>query len=398
MKYAKMYMYHSPHPRRLHEVKEPMPNTAWSPACSAFSAPSGVPRVLPPSPSVGGSVAYGGPGHGAGAAPTGSGYLSPLYRRDVGASAPNSYAPPLAPGFQSQSIGNAPMDHRSFGPGTGYSSGSCASRMGPTSLSSPTQRYNAGLSDSAVRSQLHHAEAGRTPMGALGYASGQECRASTAGGGFGGLSAPAGLGTWGELIAVGVVDRAYIEKEAERRKKEIDRATDKQLADMENECMEQRSTIQQQAEYHTQMAEKQIEGHKRQHQAHIMRQAEIQAYAILQRADMEKGSLGHEAARALSIQSEREKAAIQYEAMQKAEDMWRQSQRALLEQAQKAKLDIELQAKKRTEDVEQQVREAVSRVYISANTANPVGLPAQGPRSFVPEPTWPEAHMLMGLR
>eukprot|EP00930_Biecheleria_cincta_P084022 TRINITY_DN73520_c0_g1_i1.p1 TRINITY_DN73520_c0_g1~~TRINITY_DN73520_c0_g1_i1.p1 ORF type:complete len:391 (+),score=60.49 TRINITY_DN73520_c0_g1_i1:67-1239(+) len=192
-------------------------------------------------------------------------------------------------------------------------------------------------------------------------------------GAFAGLGGTAGLGTWGELIAGGVVDKKYIEEEADRRKKEIDRAMDKQLADIENECQQQRVTIEQQAEYHTQMAEKQIETHKRQHQAHLQRQAEIQAHAILQRADAEKSRLGHEAAKALAQQSEREKATVQYEAMRSAEEMWRQSQRALLEQAQKHKVEIEMQAKQRTEDIEHQVREAMSRVYISSQTASPLG-------------------------
>merc|ERR1712187_1081262 len=135
------------------------------------------------------------------------------------------------------------------------------------------------------------------------------------------------------------------------------------------QCQEQRASIQQQAEYHTQMAERQIESHKRQNLAHLSRQEELQAYAILQRAETEKGRLGQEAARALSQQSEREKAAVLHDAVRKAEDIWRQSQRALLEQAQKAKADIDAQAHQRTADIEREVRQAVSRVYISPQGA-----------------------------
>jgi len=191
---------------------------------------------------------------------------------------------------------------------------------------------------------------------------------------------PSGFGTWNELIAGGVVDRSYIEQEAERRKQEIDRAMEDQVVQLENQCQEQRTSIQQQAEYHTQMAERQIESHKKQHQTHVTRQAEIQAYSILQRADMEKGRLGQEAARALSQQSEREKAVVLHDAMRKAEDVWRESQRALLEQAQKKKAEIDLQAKKRTEEIEAAVRQAVSKVYISPHNATSF-------TAYIPTPT-----------
>merc|ERR1719183_831143 len=110
----------------------------------------------------------------------------------------------------------------------------------------------------------------------------------------------AGLGTWSELIAGGVVDRPYIEQEAERRKQEIDRAMDNQMAQLENHCAEKCASIKQQAEYHAQMAEKQIENHKRQNLGQIARQAELQAYAILQKAEMEKSRIGQEAYRALA--------------------------------------------------------------------------------------------------
>merc|ERR1719352_1137515 len=180
-----------------------------------------------------------------------------------------------------------------------------------------------------------------------------------------GLDRVAGLGTWSELIAGGVVDRPYIEQEAQRRKQEVDRAMDNQLALLENHCMEQCASIKQQAEYHTQMAEKQIEGHKRQHLAQIARQAELQSFAIVQKAEMEKGRLGQEAYRALSQQTEREKAAVLHDAMRKAEDVWLQSQRSLMEQAQKAKADIDVQAQRRSADIEREAREAVSRIYIS---------------------------------
>lgn len=192
---------------------------------------------------------------------------------------------------------------------------------------------------------------------------GSPYEASGAPGGSGGLSST--LGTWNELIAGGVVDRAFIEQEAERRKQEIDRAMEDHIVQLENRCREQLSSIKQQAEYHTQMAEQQIESHKKQHLAHISRQAEIQAYSILQRAEAEKGRLGQEAARALSQQSEREKAVVLHDAMRRAEDVWRQSQRELLEQAQKKKADIDAQAKRRTEEIEAAVRQAVSRIYIS---------------------------------
>mmetsp|Transcript_127878 Transcript_127878/g.408899 ORF Transcript_127878/g.408899 Transcript_127878/m.408899 type:complete len:142 (-) Transcript_127878:252-677(-) len=133
------------------------------------------------------------------------------------------------------------------------------------------------------------------------------------------------------------------------------------------------------------MADRQIESHKKQHQAHVTRQAEMQAYSIMQRAELEKGRLGQEAARSLSQQSEREKAMVLHEAMRQAEEIWRQSQRALLEQAQKKKAEIDVQARKRTEEIEAQVRQAVSRVYISPHSAmsplgggNPYGLPLPG--------------------
>lgn len=194
-----------------------------------------------------------------------------------------------------------------------------------------------------------------------------------------------GLGTWSELIAGGVVDRPYIEQEAERRKQEIDRHLDNQMAQMETHCQEQCSSIKQQAEYHTQMSEKQIEQHKRQHLAQIARQAELQSYAILQKAEMEKGRLGQEAYRALAVQSEREKAAVLHEAMRKAEDLWRHQQRALMEQAQKAKADIDVQAQRRAMDIEKDAREAVSRVYISPQGPLASGQPVLvGPATVSP--------------
>merc|ERR1712014_514063 len=147
--------------------------------------------------------------------------------------------------------------------------------------------------------------------------------------------------------------------------------------------------IQQQAEYHTQMAERQIESHKRQNLAHVSRQAELQAYAIIQRAETEKGRLGQEAARALSQQSEREKAAVLHDSIRKAEEIWRQSQRALLEQAQKAKADIDAQAHQRTADIEREARQAVARVYISPHSAMaPIGAPSFT-SSYAPVPTMP---------
>jgi len=195
-----------------------------------------------------------------------------------------------------------------------------------------------------------------------------------------GMDRTAGLGSWSELIAGGVVDRPYIEQEAERRKQEIDRQMDNQLAQIESQCQEQTASIKQQADYHTQMAEKQIEGHKRQHLAQVARQAELQGYAIVQKAEMEKGRLGQEAYRALAQQSEREKAAVLHEAMRKAEDVWRHSQRALMEQAQKAKADIDVQAHRRATDIEKEAREAISRVYLSPNGALGVGGgPLDGP-------------------
>lgn len=185
-----------------------------------------------------------------------------------------------------------------------------------------------------------------------------------------------GLGTWSELIAGGVVDKDYIEQEAERRKQEIDRAMDAQIARLEDQCQEHRSSIVQQAEYHTQMAEKQIEGHKRQHIANVTRQAELQAYSILQRVEIEKGRLGQEAARALTRRSEHEKATLLHESVRRTEEVWRQSQRALLEQAQKSKAEIDLQTQRRTADVEREVREAVSRLYLSPHSPMaPVGTP-----------------------
>lgn len=94
----------------------------------------------------------------------------------------------------------------------------------------------------------------------------------------------------------------------------------------------------------------------------------------MQRADMEKGRLGAEAARALSQQSEREKAMVLHNAMREAEEIWRQSQRALLEQAQKKKAEIDVQARKRTEQIEAELRQAASRVYISPQSAaHPLG-------------------------
>lgn len=197
-------------------------------------------------------------------------------------------------------------------------------------------------------------------------------------GGFG-MDRIAGLGTWSELIAGGVVDRPYIEQEAERRKQEIDRQMDNQLAQLESTCQEQCASIKQQAEYHTQMAEKQIEGHKRQHLAQIARQAELQAYAIVQKSEMEKGRLGQEAYRALAQQSEREKAAVLHDSMRKAEDVWRYSQRQLMEQAQKAKADIDVEAHRRATDIEKEARDAVSRIYLSPQGPGGAGAPQGSP-------------------
>lgn len=211
-------------------------------------------------------------------------------------------------------------------------------------------------------------------------------------GGYG-FDRMASLGTWSELIAGGIVDTPYIEQEAERRKLEIDRQMDNQLAQLESQCQEQSASIKQQAEYHTQMAEKQIEGHKRQHLAQVARQAELQSYAIVQKAEMEKGRLGQEAYRALSQQSEREKAAILHAAMRKAEDVWRQSQRQLMEEAQRAKANIDVEAQRQAHDIEKEAREAVSRVYVSPQAAlgngSPFGLPsgASPMGSFSPPPT-----------
>merc|ERR1711879_726465 len=117
----------------------------------------------------------------------------------------------------------------------------------------------------------------------------------------------------------------------------------------------------------------------------IARQAELQGYAIVQKAEMEKGRLGQEAYRALAQQSEREKAAVLHEAMRKAEDVWRHSQRALLEQAQKAKADIDVQAQRRAMDIEKDAREAVSRVYISPQGPLGPGAPVLvGPATVTP--------------
>merc|ERR1719324_849332 len=201
-------------------------------------------------------------------------------------------------------------------------------------------------------------------------------------GGFG-MDRTGGLGSWSELIAGGIVDRPYIEQEAERRKQEVDRQMDNQLAQLESHCQEQCASIKQQAEYHAQMAEKQIENHKRQHLGQVARQAELQAYSILQKAEMEKARLGQEAYRALAQQSEREKASVLHDAMRKAEDVWRHSQRALMEQAQKAKADIDVQAQRRTTDIEKEAREAVSRVYLSPQGPLGPGAPALVGRATV---------------
>lgn len=195
----------------------------------------------------------------------------------------------------------------------------------------------------------------------------------------------ANLGQWSELIASGVVDREYIEQETARRKQEVDRNLDAQLVQLENGYEEQKQSIQQQAEYHLQMAERQIETHKRQHLAHVTRQAELQAYSITQRAEMEKGRLGQEAARALSQVSEREKSAVLYEATRRAEEVWRESQRALLEKAQKAKQEIDGQASRRMADIEQEVREAVSRVYVGSNTPCIASTGYRSAGAFTPE-------------
>lgn len=236
-----------------------------------------------------------------------------------------------------------------------------------------------------------------SPGGAEAYTAGLAYGKGLPNDGGYGFDRIAGLGTWSELIAGGIVDRPYVEKEAERRKQEIDRAMDNQLAQLENQCQDQCASIKQQAEYHAQMAEKQIENHKRQHLGQVARQAELQAYSILQKAETEKARLGQEAYRALAQQSEREKASVLHDAMRKAEDVWLQSQRSLMEQAQKAKADIDVQAQRRAADIEREAREAVSRIYISPQgplgasgpMVGPLSAPqfdapegSQGPRSF----------------
>eukprot|EP00747_Dinoflagellata_sp_TGD_P032771 gnl/TRDRNA2_/TRDRNA2_136201_c0_seq1.p1 gnl/TRDRNA2_/TRDRNA2_136201_c0~~gnl/TRDRNA2_/TRDRNA2_136201_c0_seq1.p1 ORF type:complete len:311 (+),score=68.64 gnl/TRDRNA2_/TRDRNA2_136201_c0_seq1:33-935(+) len=297
-----------------------------------------------------------------------------------GAPGGGSYLPPTAPPGNASPMPGGPYPPQSMLPSPlasqpPYSAGFNSYAQPPGPGQGPYAGgagYSAGLAFSEG--------SGRPGAAAAGPSGG--------GGSFNGLG---NLGTWNELIAGGVVDKHYIEQEAERRKQEIDRALDIQLAQLESSHQEQKNSVQQQAEYHTQMAERQIESHKRQHIAHITRQAEMQALAILQRAEMEKGRLGQEACRALSAQSEKEKATVLHEAMRKAEDVWRQSQRTLLEQAQKAKSEIDTQAQRRTADIEREARQAVSRIYISPMSPNaPVGAPAfsssQSYDSFVPAP------------
>eukprot|EP00747_Dinoflagellata_sp_TGD_P084616 gnl/TRDRNA2_/TRDRNA2_162581_c0_seq1.p1 gnl/TRDRNA2_/TRDRNA2_162581_c0~~gnl/TRDRNA2_/TRDRNA2_162581_c0_seq1.p1 ORF type:complete len:540 (-),score=77.15 gnl/TRDRNA2_/TRDRNA2_162581_c0_seq1:166-1785(-) len=195
------------------------------------------------------------------------------------------------------------------------------------------------------------------------------------------------FGTWNELIAGGVVDRSYIINEANRRKQEIDRKMDQQNALLETEYQEKRTSILAQAEHHTKLAEKQIDSHQKQHMQHVTRQAELQAYAILQRAEAEKGRLGQEACKLIASQLEKEKAKVQHDAMCRAEDVWRQSQRALLEQAQKVQAEIDRQAKEKAAEIERQARLAATRIYTS-----PLGLP-QGS-----EPPVPASAGAMGLQ
>lgn len=180
------------------------------------------------------------------------------------------------------------------------------------------------------------------------------------------------LGSWGDLLSGGVVDRHFLAKEAERRKKEIDRSLEAQVAQVDSDFLEQRAMIQQQAEYQTRMAEQQIDMNARQQVAHVMRHGEMQSLAAMQRADMERRRLGSEAARALAHASDRAKAAILYDAMHEAEDLWQKSQRELMEK----KVVIDAAAAKRTHDVDGLLREAMSRVYVAPTQGAMLGLPA----------------------
>jgi len=225
-----------------------------------------------------------------------------------------------------------------------------------------------------------------SPGGACGgYGSpmhGRGCGSPLEGGATWTSNLASGFGTWNELIVGGVVDRPYVEAEAERRKQDIDRAMENQIVMLENQSQEQRESIVKQAEYHLQMADRQIDNHKRQHLAHVSRQAELQAYSILQRAEMEKGRLGQEAARALQQHSEREKAVVAHDAMRQAEDVWRESQRALLEQAHRKKGEIDAVATRRAEEIDHQMKQAFSRVYISPHSpVSPAMSPAMSPGS-----------------
>mmetsp|Transcript_26775 Transcript_26775/g.50361 ORF Transcript_26775/g.50361 Transcript_26775/m.50361 type:complete len:220 (+) Transcript_26775:65-724(+) len=165
------------------------------------------------------------------------------------------------------------------------------------------------------------------------------------------------------------IDHRYILAEAERKIKEVDAALQRQIAETDRRYEEERGGILQQAEHHTQLAEKHVASQAQERHAQLQRQEDIQAHAIGQAAEAEKARLGHAAAVAITARMEQQKAKVHHEATKAAEEMWRQSQRALIEKAHRAKLEIEAEAKHRTQDIEQQVREALSRIYLSPHTS-----------------------------
>lgn len=183
--------------------------------------------------------------------------------------------------------------------------------------------------------------------------------------------------SWNNMVSTGAgMDRTFVLQEAARRKQDIDRSLDLQLAELEDLCQQRRAKIQLQAEHHTRLAERKIEEHKRHYISHVTRQAMQQAYEISQLAEAEKRRLGEQAFHVIAHVVEQNKAGVVQNNAQVTEAMYFGARRDAIQQAQGMQQQISMQAQRRAEQIEQQARQALSSIYFPATLQASTALPA----------------------
>jgi len=189
----------------------------------------------------------------------------------------------------------------------------------------------------------------------------------------------AGLGDLASWASTGLVDPQFIEKEAERKKVEIERNLENQLNELDLQWQHERSALQQAADLAKRNAEAQIQEAEKIHKELLYSNAERREREIEEGMNIEKGRLGNEAYAAIRRLTVREKDRISKEAARNAEENFQKAQMYLRDQTFNSNEQIKSEALSKIHELEQAARTALNLAYLPPEVQVPpdiTGIPA----------------------